>query len=94
MYRHPKRLTSKLGTGGYAVAKALVGPLRLAGKVTVTVLTIATLILGFVKYRDDLNKGAQAINLDFEIPPLELNLNMNIALDPEQEQRILDAIRE
>ena len=94
MHRPPKRLLTKLRIGGSAIARALVGPVRLAGKTAITVLTIATLILGFVKFRDDLNKGARALNLDFEIPALELNLSMNISLDPAQEQRIIDAIRE
>ena len=94
MYRHPKRLAKRLQTGGYATVSFFVGPAKLVGKTAITVLTIATLILGFVKYRDDLNKGAQAINLDFEIPPFELSLNMDISLDPAQEQRIIDAIRE
>lgn len=86
----------KLPTVGYGALRALrwlAGPLKVAGKTAIAVLTIATLILGFAKYRDDLNKGAQALSLDFEIPPLELNLNMEIALDPAQEARIIEAIR-
>ncbi len=94
MYRRPRKLTTKLVTAGCAAAKALVAPARLVGKVTVTVLTIATLILGFVKYRDDLTKGAQALNLDIEIPPFEITTKIEISLDPAQEARIIQAIRE
>ena len=94
MYRAPKRLTTRLKTAGLGTVRALVGPARLVGKVTVTVLTIATLILGLVTYRDELNRGAKALNLSFEIPPLEITTRIEISLDPAQEARIIQAIRE
>ena len=45
------------------------------------------------KYRDDLNKGAQAFNLDIEIPPFEFTTKVEISLDPAQEARIIQAIK-